>query len=45
MMMDVLFEEANIYLQQYVPEWCVRVAEEQTDMSFFKPSHLQITFL
>lgn len=32
MMIDVLSEEANIYLQQYMPEWCVRVAEEDRDV-------------
>lgn len=45
MIRDVLSKEANIYLQQYMPEQSARVAEEENDMLFFKPSDLQITFL
>lgn len=32
MMIDVLSEKANIYLQQYMPGWCVGVAEEDRDV-------------
>lgn len=41
----MLSEEANTYLQQYVPERSARVAEEESDVLSCKPSDLQITSL
>lgn len=45
MIIDVLCEEADICLQQYMPERSARLAEEESDMLPSEPSDLQITFL